>query len=97
MPSGNVSFYNETTRSPVPPTPVVLGTGIVKDVRRCVTSDLKEAGAVLYLLGETKAELGGSEYYRISGGEGGEAPDTDADLLRRSIDGDHRSQQIVSR
>jgi phosphoribosylformylglycinamidine synthase len=87
LPSGNVSFYNETPLSPVPPTPVVLGTGIVEDVRRCVTSDLKREGAALYVLGETKAELGGSEYYRVYGGEGGEVPDTDVDLLRRCIDG----------
>ncbi|MFQ5919575.1 MAG: phosphoribosylformylglycinamidine synthase subunit PurL [Thermoplasmata archaeon] len=86
IPSGNVSFYNETSWSPVPPTPVVLGTGIVEDIRRCVTSDLKREGAFLYLLGETQAELGGSEYFRINGGEGGTVPDTDADLLQRSVE-----------
>ena len=87
LPSGNVSFYNETSLSPVPPTPVILGAGIVQDVRRCVTSDLKRAGAPLYLLGETKAELGGSEYYRVHGGEGGTVPDTDPNLLSRCVDG----------
>lgn len=87
IPSGNVSFYNETPLSSVPPTPVVLGAGIVQDVRRCVTSDLKRAGAPLYLLGETKAELGGSEYYRVHGGEGGTVPDTDPTLLGRCVDG----------
>ncbi|MBW1990102.1 MAG: phosphoribosylformylglycinamidine synthase, partial [Deltaproteobacteria bacterium] len=38
-------------------------TGIVKDVLSCQTLDLKAAGDLVYVLGETKDELGGSEYY----------------------------------
>lgn len=87
IPSGNVSFYNETPVSPVPPTPVLLGTGIVPDIRHCVTSDLKAEGSSLYLLGRTKAELGGSEYYRLTGGQGGQVPDVDVDLLKASVEG----------
>ncbi len=86
IPSGNVSFYNETPQSPVPPTPVILGTGIVPDIRKCVTSDLKVEGSRLYLLGKTSPEMGGSEYYRLHGGEGGAVPDVDIDLLKRSVD-----------
>lgn len=86
IPSGNVSFYNETPRSPVPPTPVILGTGIVPDIRKCVTSDLKAEGSRLYILGKTSPEMGGSEYYRLRGGGGGAVPDVDVDLLRRSVD-----------
>ncbi len=87
IPSGNVSFYNETPLSPVPPTPVILGTGIVPDIRRCVTADLKAEGSNLHLLGRTKVEMGGSEYYRIGGGEGGQVPDVDITLLQASVDG----------
>lgn len=87
IPSGNVSFYNETPVSPVPPTPVLLGTGIVPDIRHCVTSDLKAEGSSLYLLGRTRAELGGSEYYRLTGGQGGQVPDVDVDLLKASVEG----------
>ncbi|MEE9237556.1 MAG: phosphoribosylformylglycinamidine synthase subunit PurL [Thermoplasmata archaeon] len=87
IPSGNVSFYNETPASSVPPTPVVLGTGIVPDIRRCITSDLKAEGSNIYLLGRTKAEMGGSEYYGMMGGEGGEVPDVDAPRLKASVEG----------
>jgi len=68
IPSGNVSFYNESTRGPCPPTPVVLGVGIVEDLRQCVTSDFKRAGDPVVLVGSTQADLGGSEYLRLRGG-----------------------------
>jgi phosphoribosylformylglycinamidine synthase II len=64
VPSGNVSFYNEGLGRAIPPTPVVLGVGIVPDVRRCVTSDLKASGNSLYVIGKSRPELGGSLFAR---------------------------------
>src|SRR5207237_1003309 len=61
IPSGNVSFYNESSLGPCPPTPVVLGVGIVEDLRVCVTSDFKVAGDPVVLVGTTAAGLGGAE------------------------------------
>ncbi len=72
--SGNVSLYNEGPRGPIAPTPTLMGVGIADDVRKCVTSDLKEEGSILYLVGETKDELRGSQYYRMLGAEGGRVP-----------------------
>ena len=71
--SGNVSFYNESAvlGEAIPPTPAVLGVGLCEDVRECVTVDAKEAGNSLYLLGETRAELGGSEYFKLRGVKAG--------------------------
>ncbi len=86
--SGNVSFYNESAamNESIPPTPAVLGIGICEDVRECITVDVKEAdGNLLYVIGETKAELGGSEYYRIRGVEGGVVPRTDPEVLMQSM------------
>ncbi|HLB68989.1 MAG TPA: phosphoribosylformylglycinamidine synthase subunit PurL [Thermoplasmata archaeon] len=77
VPSGNVSLYNESPSGPVLPTPVVLGVGIVEDIRRCVTADLKRAGDRLFLVGATHVGLGGSEYYRLLGIDGGEPPVVD--------------------
>src|SRR2546428_13423451 len=65
---GNVWFNDESSRGPCPPTPVVLGVGIVEDLRHCVTSDFKHAGDPGVLVGSTHAELGGSEYLRLRGG-----------------------------
>ena len=86
--SGNVSFYNESVKSSVPPTPEIMGIGIVEDIRKCVTVDFKKEGNFIYLIGtETKKEMGGSEYYKIMGIEGGRIPRTDADILKKSING----------
>ncbi len=86
IPSGNVSFYNESARGPCPPTPVVMGVGIVEDLRRCVTSDFKEAGDRIVLVGTTRAELGGSEYLRLRKAGGGAVPTVDPSSLRISLD-----------
>ena len=87
IPSGNVSFYNESALGMVPPTPVILGVGIVEDFRKCVTTDLKADGDVLYLVGETRQELGGSEYYRLVDASSPEVPDVNTTELKASSDG----------
>ena len=85
--SGNVSLYNESAamNESIPPTPAILGIGICEDIRECVTVDLKEAGNILFLIGDTKKELGGSEYYKLRGVEGGLVPRTDPKVLKRSM------------
>ena len=93
IPSGNVSFYNEAEQSHVPPTPVVLGVGKIPDVRRCVTSDLKEADNPIFLVGETKNEMGGSEYLRVFGGHSASVPDVNVESLERSLSALSRAMQ----
>ncbi|MEM2869626.1 MAG: phosphoribosylformylglycinamidine synthase subunit PurL [Thermoplasmata archaeon] len=85
IPSGNVSLYNETTQSSVPPTAVALGVGIIGDFRRCVTSDAKRSGNAVYLLGKTKPEMGGSALYYRFGGQSIRVPDTEPRLTRRAV------------
>jgi len=89
VPSGNVSLYNETAKGSVLPTPTVLGLGIVEDVRKCVTTDLKKEGNLLFLVGETKEEFGGSAVYRRYGGKGGVVPEVIPERLKRSMDEMH--------
>jgi len=84
--SGNVSFYNESKITSVPPTPVILGIGIVDDIRKSITSDLKNIGNVLYIVGkQTEYELGGSEYYNLIGIKAGKVPKTDVTMLKKSM------------
>ncbi|MBM3317905.1 MAG: phosphoribosylformylglycinamidine synthase, partial [Candidatus Eisenbacteria bacterium] len=52
-------------------------TSVVPDVRRCVTLDPKRPGEILYLLGTTRDELGGSEYYGLHGLTGCRVPRVD--------------------
>jgi len=83
--TGNVSFYNESHAGFVPPTPTLLGVGIVPDIRRCITSDFKKEGNAVYVIGKTKEELGGSEYFRVLGLEGGKVPEVNVNVLKNSI------------
>ncbi|HEC82179.1 MAG TPA: phosphoribosylformylglycinamidine synthase subunit PurL, partial [Thermoplasmatales archaeon] len=83
--SGNVSFYNESVATAIPPTPQLVGIGIVPDIRKCVTMDLKKEGNLLYMVGETKKGLGGSEYAQVLGLTGGMVPKTDVSLLKKSM------------
>ncbi len=86
--SGNVSFYNESIKTAVPPTPEIMGVGIVPDIRKCVTSELKNKGNPLYLVGKkTEQEMGGSEYYNIIGKNNGVVPRCDTKILKKCMDG----------
>ena len=51
----------------VPPTILISSVGFVPDARKCVTLDAKAPGDYVYILGQTKNELGASEYYRLIG------------------------------
>jgi len=59
---GNVSFYNESGDSAIDPTPVIGMLGLLPDYRLCVPSAFPGPGLAIYLVGETAAELGGSEF-----------------------------------
>ena len=83
--SGNVSFYNELD-DPILPTPTILGVGIVPDIRKCITSDIKREGSNLYLIGDTREEIGGSEYSKLRKIKGGAVPIVDPDTLKKRIE-----------
>ncbi len=85
-PSGNVSFYNEASSGAVLPTPTLLGCGIVRDIRKCVTSDLKREGNTIAIVGTTDPEMGASEYYRLTKSSSGKVPDVDIGSLRAGMD-----------
>jgi phosphoribosylformylglycinamidine synthase len=76
--SGKDSLYNESPLGPVTPTLLITALGVIPDIRRAVTTDLKKPGNLLYLLGKTQLELGGSEYYRLKGFLGNSVPKVDA-------------------
>lgn len=59
---GKVSFYNETMNFPIKPSPVIGAIGLIKD-RRHITSNVGNLGDTLFIIGQTKDELGGSEYF----------------------------------
>ena len=85
--SGNVSFYNETQGVAIYPTPVVGMIGLIPDCSKAITQFFKKEGDVIILLGETKEELGGSEYLKIlHNKEKGKPPELILDLESRLHD-----------
>jgi phosphoribosylformylglycinamidine synthase len=80
---GNVSLYNETLGTAILPTPIIGMVGILDDIRHATTQWFKAAGDVVLLLGETRDELGGSEYLQVVHGlETGRCPRLDLDRER---------------
>jgi phosphoribosylformylglycinamidine synthase len=75
--SGKDSLYNESPFGPVAPTLLITSLGIVPDIRKTISMELKGAGNSIYLLGITKPEIGGSEYLRLHGELGGSVPKLD--------------------
>ncbi len=63
--SGKDSLYNESVLGPVTPTLLITAVGIIPDVRKAVSVDIKAPGSAIYVVGRTYSELGGSEYYRL--------------------------------
>ncbi|MFF4409668.1 phosphoribosylformylglycinamidine synthase subunit PurL [Streptomyces sp. NPDC001404] len=62
---GNVSLYNQTGDTAIHPTPVVAVLGVIDDVNRRTPMAFREEGQLLYLLGDTREELGGSAWSQV--------------------------------
>lgn len=72
---GNVSFYNEDPQGAVYPTPVIGMLGLVEDQAKVMHAGFKNVGDDIILLGETRGEIGGSEYlFQVTGEIIGDAP-----------------------
>jgi phosphoribosylformylglycinamidine synthase len=61
----------------IPPTLLITTVGVVPDVTKTISLDVKIAGDLLYILGETNNEMAGSEYLAMMKNEGGLAPKVD--------------------
>jgi phosphoribosylformylglycinamidine synthase len=84
---GNVSFYNESPTGAVDPTPVIGMVGLLDRVDHAVPSHARTSGDRVFVLGETRAELGGSAYWEaVFACTGGEPPVVDLDAERRLVD-----------
>ncbi|RLI21241.1 phosphoribosylformylglycinamidine synthase subunit PurL, partial [Candidatus Bathyarchaeota archaeon] len=84
--SGKDSLYNESPLGPVTPTLLITAVGIIPDIRKAVTMDLKKPGNPVYIVGETYQELGGSEYYKLKGFPGKNVPRVRAKEAKKIMD-----------
>ena len=82
--SGNVSFYNETSGEAIHPTPTIGAVGLLEPWHRHAPSHFCEPALAIVLLGETREELGGSEWLALRRGiEAGSPPVVDLDHEKR--------------
>jgi len=63
------------------PTLLFTVSSVIEDILKCVSMDVKFPGDIVYVLGETRNELGGSEYYQMMGAVGLNVPKVDAPTL----------------
>jgi phosphoribosylformylglycinamidine synthase len=78
---GNVSFYNETNGVGVPPTAVLGVIGLVERVEKVPALGFRRDGDSIYLLGNTRAELGGSLYLeKLGRAPAGPCPEFDLEF-----------------
>tara|TARA_B100000676_G_scaffold83105_1_gene83186 strand:- start:1377 stop:3395 length:2019 start_codon:yes stop_codon:yes gene_type:complete len=81
---GKVSFYNETSDGPIKPTPLIGVLGLIENSPLLPTTPSEND--VILLVGETKDELGGSEYYEyIHNFVGGIAPKVDFEESQKNM------------
>ncbi len=78
--SGKDSLYNEyrdTTTGEqiaIPPTLLISAICVMQDVSKAISMDVKSPGNLIYAVGKTYPELGGSHYYAVHDYIGNDAP-----------------------
>lgn len=88
--SGKDSMKNDANldgqKISILPTLLFSAVGKINDVRKCVTSDVKQAGDLVYIIGETKDECGASEYYQQLNIKSGLVPKVNAKIAKARYD-----------
>jgi len=89
--SGKDSLNNEYATAEgtivIPGCVLISALCVIEDVGKTVSMDLKGAGNLLYVIGVTRRELGGSHYWKLAGAVGECVPRVDAEMGRRVLDG----------
>ena len=85
--SGKDSMFNDfkgydekgnPVKISVPPTLLISSIGLIEDVLKTISIDIKFPGDLIYILGEIKDELGGSEYFAMNNSVGNNIPKVEA-------------------
>jgi len=88
--SGKDSLYNEFETGKgsisIPPTLLISAMAVMDNVERAVTMDCKQEGDLVYMIGTTLNELGGSQYYGVHGYVGNRVPKVDSKKGKRLMD-----------
>ncbi len=82
----NNEFESEGRIISIPHTLLVSAIGVMDDVNRAVSMDFKESGDLIYIVGTTQCELGGSEYFKTRGFIGNRVPRVNPKQGKRLMD-----------
>jgi phosphoribosylformylglycinamidine synthase len=75
----------------IPPSLLISAIGQIDDAAQCVTMDFKQAGNVIYIVGETRNELGGSHFALVNNLTGGQVPTMDPRQAGRTFEAVHQA------
>ncbi len=96
--SGKDSLYNEFEFEgniiSIPHTLLISAVAVMQDVKQSVSMDSKMPGNLIYIVGETYNELGGSEYFRNRGFIGNSVPKVKAELAKQRMD---KLSQVIAK
>jgi phosphoribosylformylglycinamidine synthase II len=67
----------------IPPTLLISAISVMDDARKAVSMDLKKVGNLLYVVGVTKKEMGGSHYFDVNGYSSGTVPKVDPESAKQ--------------
>lgn len=83
---GKVSFYNqdEETGKAIKSSPVVTVLGLIEKLEHVTKMGFRQNGEAIIIVGKTRRECGGSEYYRLVGASDGSPPALDFELEKRT-------------
>ncbi|MBI2353585.1 MAG: phosphoribosylformylglycinamidine synthase subunit PurS [Deltaproteobacteria bacterium] len=84
-------FYDGSVKISIPPTLLFSVIGRIEDARKAVTMDVKRPGDIVYLLGKSGDELGGSEYLALKGAVGNRVPVVDTAKAYRRYQAYHEA------
>ena len=83
--AGNVSFYNESKKGAIPPSPIVSCLGRLNNVNKAVPMHFQKTGSIILMVGKRKDELGGSVYYSLHDELGANVPKPDLEEVKKQI------------
>ena len=83
--AGNVSFYNESKKGSIPPSPIVSCLGRLKDVTKAIHIHFQHSKSTVILIGKRKDELGGSVFYSLYNELGNNLPVPDLEEVKLQI------------
>ena len=82
----NNEFKTEDKTIAIPPTLLISAICVMPDVSKAISMDVKSPGNLIYIIGMTKNELGGSHYYYTQGFVGNSVPKVDTETAKRTMD-----------